>query len=292
MEAQGEVRDIPIGDLLEPWIIQRRVDVLSVEYLELRSSIEQWGLIHLPLVRPKGDKFEVICGLHRRQVCIDLGKSHVLCKVICATDEEVIELQIQENAIRCEPTYSEYCRQLKKMMTGGMTQRDLSRKLHKEPRWISRVLQMENLTEVARLAVERGEISLESGYELAKIPESEQEKFLKLAIEDNAKIFKQTVREYVKTLREASQQGKFDSYYSAKFKPVAHLKWLKELKAEYQHRKVGTVRATLLTPIEAWYDCLAWVMCLDPEGLEAQREWHTHRTELKVLRREEEPPNT
>ena len=287
-----EVREIPIADLIDPWIVQRPVDTSSVDYFNLRDSISKWGLIHPICVRPKSPgKWEIICGRHRKTAHVDVGKSTILCTVRydILTDADVRNLQIEENANRIEPTLLEYCRQLKKMWRPGMTQRELSQIVHKDSQWVRKVLEMDQLTEESLRAVERGEISLETGYELAKIHANQQPRFLGLALTLGIANFKNEVHTYVKSMREAAKQGNLKKFYTAKFKPIAYVRSPKELKLELATRQWGLLRTVGLTPEEAWYDAIEWVLHLDAASVKSQMNKHEKKTTAKILQREDEP---
>jgi ParB/RepB/Spo0J family partition protein len=271
--------------------MQRRVDKMSVEYMELRDSIAQWGLIHPILVRPSlkfPAKFEAVVGCHRREAYIDLGLPTIPCTIrYSLTDDDVINLQIQEHAQRKEPTLLEYCRQLKKLMRPGMSQKEVSRLVHKEPRWVRNVLQMESLSEESIKVMDRGELSLNAGYYLARIPKDQQPRFLNLALTTNEANFIAASKDYVKKLRESIREGKIDCYYKQKFTPIAHLRNLKELNAELEDQKIGRIRATGLSSSDAWYDCLRWVIRLDEVSVNECELRHGENTKTHILRRDE-----
>lgn len=287
-----EARDIPIGDILEPWIKQRVVDTSTVEYMAFRDGIEAWGLIHPIVVRPKGNKVEVIVGCRRRQACIDLGWSTIPCIVRHGvTDEDVRELQIEENGKRQDPTLLDYCRQLKQIMGlhPGIKQRELANRLHQSPHWVRNVLKLEDLPEASLRAVERGEVSLEAGYYLSKIPEDQQPRFLAMALTSNAKNFRDAARKYIKESREAMLGGHLDRLYRFKRQPTAYLRTPKELKAELKEPKVGPTQIACMTGLEIWCAAVKWMLHLDPESIKDQRDRYNAMVKSKILQKEDEP---
>ena len=51
-QPADEFRLIPLDQIVEPWVVLRVVNRESVEYLELRDSIAQQGLLNSICVRP------------------------------------------------------------------------------------------------------------------------------------------------------------------------------------------------------------------------------------------------
>ena len=108
-------------------------------------------------------------------------------------------------------------------------------------------------------AVERGEIPLGSAYVLAKLPGVQQMQFLELAKISPTREFAPVVTRLLKQIQEAAKQGKLHDYCKD-FEPVAHLRPLKEVLAEYQEHHLGglaLVKAACTTPVDGWYLALA-----------------------------------
>ena len=51
-DQPDEFREIPLDQIVEPWVVLRIVNRESVEYLELRDSIAHQGLLNSICVRP------------------------------------------------------------------------------------------------------------------------------------------------------------------------------------------------------------------------------------------------
>jgi len=170
-DQPDEFREIPLDQIVEPWVVLRVVNRESIEYLELRDSIAQRGLLNSICVRPSPrrlGKMEVVDGLYRRAACCELRRPMMPCIVKHnLTDEDVLALQIQANALRPVTTVIEYARQIKRIM-GAVAAReardatlaDVSRLIHKNVDWIGRQLDLLRLRPDVQKAVERGEIPL------------------------------------------------------------------------------------------------------------------------------------
>jgi ParB family chromosome partitioning protein len=89
---------------------------MNIERLnELADSIKQVGLLEPLIVRPKGDRFEVVVGERRYRAAQQAGLEKVHVIVRSLTDEEVIELNLIENVQRVDLSAVEKgncCRQL------------------------------------------------------------------------------------------------------------------------------------------------------------------------------------
>lgn len=73
----------------------------KTELRELKNSIRQNGLLQPLLVRPsKKDKYEIICGYRRAQVCVQLGISEFPCIVRQLTDTEALTYMLVDNIHR------------------------------------------------------------------------------------------------------------------------------------------------------------------------------------------------
>lgn len=51
-QLPDECREIPLDQIVEPWVVLRVVNRESIEYLELRDSIVHQGLLNSICVRP------------------------------------------------------------------------------------------------------------------------------------------------------------------------------------------------------------------------------------------------
>jgi ParB/RepB/Spo0J family partition protein len=296
---QDEARNIPLTDLVEPRIVLRLVDRDSVEYLELRDSLADKGFLNSICVRPYtplgADKYEIVDGLYRYNCAKDLQRSTVPCIIKHGlTDDDVIALQIQANAVRPETTPTEYARQLKKIMSHrpGITEPELANLIHKNPRWVKDMLGLLRLQLPLQRAVDRGEIVLGNAYYLAKIPRAYRKEFEEQAKLLPVKEFTALAAAFIKRYSEAVRQGKLEALYTADFTPVAYLRGLKEVQAEYERREQAALHLTAAkceSPLEAWYLAMQWMMHLDPASVEQQRQAAMNREHQSLVQPSMQP---
>lgn len=84
--------DIPDG--------RRKVDPSAVK--RLADSIDKIGLKHPITVRRKGDRYQLVAGLHRMEACRKLGREHVPAIISSMTNADARLWEIAENLHRAD----------------------------------------------------------------------------------------------------------------------------------------------------------------------------------------------
>ena len=301
-QLTDEFRLIPLDQIIEPWIVLRVVDRESIEYLELRDSLAAVGPLNSICVRPSKRRpgyYEVVDGLYRYTAACELRLPALPCIVKHnLTDDDVLAIQIQANALRPETTAIEYARQIRRIMDAVAARRgmdatlaDVSNLIHKNVDWIGAQLRLLGLRPDIQKAVERGEIPLKSAYTLAKLPRLYQEPLVELARTAPAREFVPVAARLLKQIQENARQGKLTDFCKD-FEPVPHVRPLKDVLSEYREHQLGglaVVKANCKTPADGWYLALEWTLNLDEESIHAQRENVAARTRAKLLERRIEP---
>jgi len=297
-DQPDEFRSIPLDQIIEPWVVLRAVNRESVEYLELRDSLAAVGPLNSICVRPSPRRpgyYEVVDGLYRHTAAVDLRMPTLPCIVKHdLSDEAVLAIQIQANALRPETTAVEYARQIKRIMDAiaarqrkDATLADVSNLIHKDPEWIGDQLRLLSLRADIQKAVERGEIPLKSAYMLAKLPMVHQAELVESAKTSPVREFVPVVARLVKRLQETAREGKLIDFCKD-FEPVSHLRSLKDVLAEYREHRLGGLAlatASSRTAADGWYLALQWVLNLDEESVRQQREKIAARTRANLLER-------
>lgn len=275
-----EVRLIPLADIIEPKTLLRLVDRSAIEYLEMRDSVDRYGFTSALSVRPARPegKYEFIDGLHRYCIAQDLGLPMIPCVIKHGIrDDDLLILQIQGNAQVVPTKPVEYARAIKAILTRepSLTEKALSVRLKKSPYWISTLLGLLRLPEDIQKSVDRGEMPLQSGYMLSRMPKPLQQKYWPHAKTMSAAMFKTLSSGIIKKYREAVQHGTLRDFYSSDFSPQPFLRHLKEIQAEVAHHQIGPNLVASLkcrTPLDGYYAALQWVMNLDPHSVKEQRQ--------------------
>ena len=169
---QPQLKWIATSDLVDPPVVLRLVNRGSLAYAELRDSIAHRGVLTTVLVRPSTrfpGKYDVADGLYRTSCARDAERPLVPCLVMDLTDNDLLAIQIQANALRPETTPMCYARQIKRIMevNPDMKEYELVALIHKGPHWIADTLRLFHLQPAYQLAVDRGEMPLGSAYEFA-----------------------------------------------------------------------------------------------------------------------------
>ena len=279
---------LPVHVLREPRIKLRDVNRDSIDYLELRDSIREKGVLQSLLVRPIGDFYEIINGLHRYTGAVEVGLEMLPCIIRECSDDEALVLQLQANAISPETKQAEYAQQLKRLLVRnpGMTIRELACLIRKSPKWVGNCLELANLLKEIQVMVDRGEIPIENAYMLAKVPRSMQRDYVGRAKLMSRSEFRPLAAACIKQFREAVKQGKMDAFYSDKFQAVAHLRSLKEIEIELNRNAVGALVCAgegCQNVLDGFYAGLRWACHLDKAGVREQEAAIRSRRERQVL---------
>ncbi len=271
------LRTIPLGLIDEPRFILRPVLRQSKEFLELCSSIETHGLLTAVLVRPKGERYELVAGNWRRTACVAIKRADMPCIVREMTDEQALSLQLQENAVRFETKPAEYANQLQRIMdqSPGMTFSTLAGLVSKHPNWIKQLLELPKLPKDVQQLIDRGDMCLKNATTLAKIPARWREEQVENACHLSIREFTSLAAAIIKRFQECVRQGKLDAHFKADFKPKGYARKPKEVQAEIDDPQVGPiliVAENCKTHLDAYRLGLRWAFHLDRESIERLRE--------------------
>ena len=281
-----EVRMIPTHLIHEPPVVLRVVNRRSIEYEEMKDSIEEIGFINSLCARPaphRGeDHHEIVDGLYRLNCCRDLKIPEVPCIVREVSDQMLLRLQIQANAIRPETTRIEFARQIQKIIDSdeSLTLPDIAAMVHKSPGWVQRTLELMHLEPALQRKVDRGEICLGNAYWLARMNRSYRPAYIEHAENMTAKEFRALALSRIKAFKEAIRQGDLTAFYAKRYTPYPHLRSL--IHVEHERKKLEAATKLIpmtkcLTPLDGWRMALAWVVHMDPDTAALLQEYNANR---------------
>ena len=159
MNEAGQVRKLPIDDVL-PNRFQPRIKFSESEVLALADSIKNHGVIQPILVRPIGDKYEIIAGERRYKASVMAGLKEIPAIVRQLDDKQSAELALIENVQRKDLTPIEEAKSYKKLLDlGNLTQDQLAAKMGKNQSTIANKLRLLNLVPEAQDALLHNSIS-------------------------------------------------------------------------------------------------------------------------------------
>jgi len=265
---------IPVDKILAPKIQLRLVNKSSVDYFELRDSVRLDGILQPLLVRPLGDKYEVVEGNWRLSAAKELGLPEIPCLVKDYTDDEVEVIQLKTNAIRPKTGMADFANRLHDLMDRRkLTLAELAALVNKGVPWLRTVLTLRRLLPEAKKMVDRGEISVKNAAALAKLPHKIQKNFVPHAVTTKGKEFEEIIRVAIKDWREFCQGNRLDwSEYRAQH-ATAYLRQMHEITAEADNRKAAglvLLKMGAKTPMDGWRACMAWLLHLDPDSFDNQ----------------------
>lgn len=171
-ETRNKVVDLDINDVL-PNRFQPRVKFNEDAIIELAESIKEHGIIQPIIVRPIGDKYEIIAGERRYKASILAGKESIPAIITDLNDKDSAEIALIENVQRKNLTPIEEAVSYKKILDMGLTQEQLALKLGKSQSSIANKMRLLNLSDEVQEALIEEKISERHARSLLKLPKAE-----------------------------------------------------------------------------------------------------------------------
>ncbi len=169
-------------DRIDPADAQPRGVFKENKLEELAQSIRHNGIIQPLVVRPSGDRFQIVAGERRWRAAQRAGLHRVPCIVKDVLEENVLELSLIENIQREELNPIEEANAYKKLLERrNLTQEDVAKRVGKDRSSITNALRLLKLPlEVQRL-VEEDKLSM--GHARALLSADSTEQHMSLAAE-------------------------------------------------------------------------------------------------------------
>jgi ParB family transcriptional regulator, chromosome partitioning protein len=183
VDALSASAGAPVGrmlaiDLLDPNPGQPR-QVMG-DLSELMASIAEKGIIEPLVVRPRGDRFQIIAGERRYHAAVQVGLREVPVVLRDASDAEVMELALIENLQRKDLTPFEEAEALHQLAQKcRYTHEDMARKLGKSRTSITESLSLNNMPDEVRNVCRLADITSRSTL-LQIVRQSDPKKMLEL----------------------------------------------------------------------------------------------------------------
>jgi ParB family chromosome partitioning protein len=139
------------------------------ELTELAESIKQVGILQPVLVRPKGRKFEIVCGERRFRASILADTKTIPAIVRKMSDDEALEAAITENLCRVDVSPIEEATAYKRLAdTGRYSVESLAVRFGKSDTYIRNRMRLNELTDEILDLVNSDGISMTVALELCK----------------------------------------------------------------------------------------------------------------------------
>ena len=258
------MRIVLVVDVSPPTRLLRAVDTSSVEFEELRDSIETHGLCKPILVRPVNGTYEVIDGMYRFTAVKSLGHKNIAAVVKDCSREVAEFLQVQLNATTVPTSPMEYAKRLRRIVRSNPDKPMawVARQVSKSAAWVRKILNLLHLDDDIAKAVERSEIPLSSAYEIAKLPKDSQLEWIDKAASLPSKRFCAEIGPTVQQYKDATRSGRW-SPKTTRDKPKPYLRTINEIVDELKN---GNEAAAVLTvegannPLECFQAGLKWAI--------------------------------
>ncbi len=169
MEVNKKVVELALDDVL-PNRFQPRIKFNEDSLNELAESIKEHGVIQPIVVRPVGDKYEIIAGERRYKASVVAGKQTIPAIVTDLNDKDSAEVALIENVQRQNLTPIEEAISYKKILDMGyLNQTTLAEKLGKNQSTIANKLRLLELADEVQEALLNSEISERHARSLLRI---------------------------------------------------------------------------------------------------------------------------
>lgn len=152
---------------------QPRQEFAPEEIKELAESIRQHGVLQPVVVRPAGDRYQLISGERRWRAATQAGWTTVPAQVRYAEDREVAELTIVENLQRVDLGPLEKAQSFQRYLDQFQcTQEELAERLSINRSTVANLIRLLELPEAVQKAVRNGDLS--AGHARALLPLGEE----------------------------------------------------------------------------------------------------------------------
>jgi ParB family chromosome partitioning protein len=263
--------EIPLGQITPNVAALRKVNTTGAEYLQMRESVREHGIITPISVNKTGENtYELVDGLHRFTAAQEVGLATIPAQIFeDATKSDTLIKQIIANVARVETKPVEFATGLKRLLADNpyMTRGELAKRLGRETSWIDKRLSLVAITDPEIQAmVDEGTIKLSQAFSLALLPESEQKEFVRHCFDQDISIqtFATMVTNRLAELRKIKAAGQAPK--APGFQPVAHLRKFKEVEA-VDRVALANVIGNESNPLEAALKVVAWMLHMDPVSI-------------------------
>lgn len=160
--------------LIEPNPNQPRTDLDEEKIAELSASIATHGLLQPILVRPLGDKYQIVAGERRWRACRLAGLDKVPVRIINTDDVQTLEIALIENLQREDLNPIEAAYGYKRLIAEHqMTQAELAERISKSRSAVTNAMRLLDLPEEVQSLVYEGKLSAGHARAILSVPDDE-----------------------------------------------------------------------------------------------------------------------
>lgn len=183
-EVEEAAAAVPSNDLAvalvdpNPW--QPRSELGDADLAELTDSLREHGLVQPIVVRPRGDRYQLIAGQRRLAAARRLGWTSVPARVLEVEDRQMAEIAIVENLQRRDLDPLEKAASFKQYLaTWGCTQEELAKRLSIDRSHVANLIRLLELPAQVQDRLRGGKLSM--GHARALLPLGDEAEQVRLA---------------------------------------------------------------------------------------------------------------
>ena len=171
----AELMHLPV-DQIDPNPFQPRAQFDPAELAALADSLRQHGMLQPVLVRPVGERFQLIAGERRHRAAIEAQLHEIPARVLELDDQRVSELAMVENLQREDLNALEKAAAFRNYLdTYGGTQEELAGRLGLDRSTVTNLLRLLELPAEVQEAVRAKKLTQGHARALLGLPDAEQQ---------------------------------------------------------------------------------------------------------------------
>lgn len=166
-----DASELPI-DLIAPNPGQPRTDIDEARVEELADSITKVGVLQPIIVRPLGEKYQIIAGERRWRASKLAGLEKIPVRILAMDEVSSLEIALIENLQREDLNAIEEARGYRQLLTGHqMTQAELADKVSKSRSAITNALRLLDLPDEVQELVYEGKMTAGHARAVLSVPD-------------------------------------------------------------------------------------------------------------------------
>ncbi len=175
-DTRNKIVELNLNDIL-PNRFQPRIQFNEEAIIGLSDSIREHGVLEPIIVRPIGDKYEIVAGERRYKACVLANLETIPARIIDMSDHDSVEIALIENVQRRDLTPIEEALSYNRILDMGyLTQEQLARKLGKSQSTIANKKRLLNLCDEVQSALVEEKISERHARSLLKLSNANAQK--------------------------------------------------------------------------------------------------------------------
>jgi ParB family chromosome partitioning protein len=256
MQPQNEtIQTIPITEIDEPPILLHPEPTLE-DLEELANSIKNQGLIQPIVVRPKGNRYQLVAGYRRYLAAKKFGLTQLPARIIQMDEAQALEASATENIQRTDLDPVAEGKLYNQLITQhNRTIKEIADKLGKSEQYIKARLALLDMPEPIQQLAKNHQIQLGVIPLLKKIPNQDEQ--ILLASDISKRGFtvdaaQHLIDSYLKYRQTMQNQPKETVLEKAREEPLMECEWC------HQTTKLNQIRQLLICD-----NCKRWLTYLD-----------------------------